>query len=67
MPIVPADVDQTVVFRKIYVGGAGNLKVDFENGGTATYTGLPVGAWIEANIKRVWATGSTATLLVGMY
>lgn len=54
-------------FRAIYVGGAGNVAVDPESGsGSVTFTAPPVGTIIPIRTKRVLATGTTATLLIGL-
>jgi len=61
------DNDQTVVFREIYVGGAGAVKVDMEVSGTVTFAAVPVGTTLVGNFKRVYSTGTTATLLIGKW
>lgn len=55
--------DLPVVTRKIYVGTAGDLKVDMLGGGTVTLKSVPVG-WHDIRVRRVYATGTTATDLV---
>lgn len=66
--ITPADgANLTNNIRAIYVGGAGNLKIDTVGGDTVTLTGVLVGVvyWIRA--KKVNSTGTTATNLIGLY
>lgn len=64
----PAGSNATGAFTwGIFVGGAGNLKVDLVNGGTVTFTGMLVGTFYPLRIKRVYATGTSATLLIGLY
>ena len=66
--IVPSDtIDLTEYPRAIYIGGAGKIKVTLEGGGTETYTGLIAGSILPVIAKRVWSTGTDATLLIGMY
>jgi hypothetical protein len=49
--------------RGLIVGVAGNVKVTGADGVVDTYA-LPVGQ-ISCRVRRVWATGTTATGLVG--
>lgn len=65
--IVPADgADLPALTRAIYVGVAGDVKVDMETTGTVTFKALPVGIQ-RLRVKRVYATGTTATNLVALY
>ena len=61
------DADLTNATRGIYVGGAGNLKVDMLGGGTVTFTALAVGVIHPICAARVYATGTTATAIIGVY
>lgn len=66
--VTPSDtVDLTTPTRGIYIGGAGNLKVDTLGGDTVTFNALAVGVihWIQ--VKRVYSTGTTATAIVALY
>lgn len=54
------------VFTRLYVGGAGDVKVVTENGDTVTFKAVPVGTQLEIRVKQVLATGTTATYIVGM-
>lgn len=51
----------------VYVGGAGNIKVTTANGDVATFNGLNAGTVLPVQVLRVWATGTTATTLIGIY
>lgn len=54
--------------RYVFVGGAGNLKVDTVGGETLMITGLTAGSVLPLRVKKVYATGgTTATNLVGLY
>ncbi len=50
----------------IYVGGAGDLAVVVD-GVTVTFKAVPVGLIIPVKAQKVKATGTTATLLVGLW
>ena len=52
-------------FQALYVGGAGNVAVVTEGGTTVTFTAPPVGTILPIRTKKVMATNTTATLLVG--
>lgn len=51
--------------RGLIVGEAGNVKLTDDLGVTGTYA-LPAGIF-PVRIRRVWATGTTAAGLVGVY
>jgi len=66
--ITPSDsVDLAFATRAIYVGGNGNLRVDMQDGGAAvTFVGLVAGQVLPLRVSRIYATGTTATNLVGL-
>lgn len=66
--VVPHDsTELAVVSRAIYVGGAGNLAVLMKNGVTATFQGVPAGTLLPIRVRRVNATGTTATNILSVY
>ena len=66
--ITPHDsTDESVNFRSIWVGVAGNVVVVTEDGTAVTYKGAAAGSIIPVRGKRVNSTNTTATDLVGMY
>lgn len=52
--------------RGIYVGGAGNITAVMMDGGVVLFTAVPVGTILPIQCNRVNASGTTATLLVGL-
>ncbi len=64
--ITPNDSTDIKTTRAIYVGGSGNLKVDMAYGTTVTFNNLTAGTILPVQVTRVYSTGTTATLLVGM-
>jgi len=68
-PVTPSDTEDLFnVARGIWVGGAGDVKVDLETGGTAiVFSNVPSGTILPIRVKRVYATDTTATNLVALY
>jgi hypothetical protein len=66
--IIPSDTtDLAHETIAIYVGFDGDLKVDLVGGDTVTMYNLAAGAWHPIQAKRVYATGTTATYILGAY
>lgn len=61
------DNDLSDYTRGIYVGGTGDLKVDLVEEGTVTFVGLAAGIIHPIAAKRVYATGTDATNIIGVY
>jgi hypothetical protein len=65
--IVPNDAaDLGTVTRAIYVGSAGNLRVQMVSGQTVTFENVLAGAVYPIRAARVMATATTATGLVAL-
>lgn len=65
--ITPADSDLAFDIRGFYVGATGDVKVTSTNGATATFVAIPTGQIMPVSCSRIWATGTTATSIVGLY
>lgn len=66
--ITPSDTADLAQPVSVYVGGAGAVKVTPVGGGSAvTFSGLSAGQIVPVQAIRVWATGTSATALVGVY
>lgn len=63
--VTPSDT-AAVAFSALYVGGAGNVKVDTPFSTGVTFTGVPAGALLPVQVTKVYATGTTATSIVGL-
>ncbi|MCD8568181.1 MAG: hypothetical protein LRY50_07500 [Geovibrio sp.] len=60
-------VDLPFIASAIYVGGAGNISILAQDDETpVTFTAVPVGTILPIRAKRVFQTGTTATLLVAL-
>lgn len=49
----------------LYIGGGGNLTVSGADGVPVLFQDVPAGIVIPMQVSRVWATGTTATKMVG--
>lgn len=64
--ITPSNVtDLSTPAVGLFVGGAGNISAVMENGDTVTFTGVLAGAFLPFVFRRINATGTTATNMVG--
>lgn len=65
-PSNSADLPHTI--RALYIGAAGDVMVDFVTSGTnVLIKGCTAGTVLPFQVKRVYATGTTATNLLGLY
>jgi hypothetical protein len=53
--------------QRLWIGGAGNVKVVTPFGDIVTYTGVLAGAYLQVEAVKVLATGTSATNIVGEY
>ena len=67
--ITPSDASNLArESRGIWVGGAGDLKVDMVGTGTGvTFVGIPAGSLLPLRVSKIYATGTTATDIVEVY
>lgn len=65
--ITPDDVtDLPEITRSVFVGSAGNVSVVMHSGAQLTFQGLAAGTILPIRIRRLRATGTTATAIVGL-
>ena len=65
--VTPSDTVNLTYPSVIYVGGTGAVRVLTAQGDDVLFSGLPAGAIIPVQVLRVFATNTTATLLVSIY
>jgi hypothetical protein len=67
--VTPSDTTDltTAPTKGLYIGGSGNVKVDMSDGTTVTFTDLAAGVIHPISCKRVYATDTTATLILAVY
>lgn len=56
----------TIPARALYIGVTGDVKVDMASGATVTFKAAPVGL-LRVEVRRVYATGTTATNILALY
>jgi len=69
-PVVPSDTVSPTGhdYHALYVGGLGNVSYLDKGGHVVTLTAVPVGTFLRGiGIKRVNASLTTATLMVGFW
>lgn len=65
--VTPSDAFDFPTPSIIYVGGGGNVNVTTAQGTTLVFVGLMAGQVLPVQVKRVWATSTTATNLVRIF
>ena len=67
--VTPSDsTDLTYVTTRIYIGGTGHVRVtplDVADDSYVLLSNLAVG-YHDLRVKRIWSTGTTATLIVAL-
>ncbi len=51
----------------LYIGTAGNLKVTTVAGDEVTFQGINTGAFFPVHVKKVWATGTSASNIIALW
>jgi len=64
--VAPNDSGNPGTFRALYVGGVGNVTLIGLDGNSVLFTAVPAGTTLNVGFTRIMATGTTATLLVGI-
>lgn len=65
--VTPNDADLIRPTRGVYVGATGTLKVTMSDGSDVTFNSIAAGVVHPLSVKRVFATGTTATGIVAVY
>jgi hypothetical protein len=53
--------------RFLWVGGVGDVAVRMLDGTTPIFSAVPTGTLLRIRVDKVLSTGTTATLIVGLY
>ena len=65
--ITPNDSASIHQARAVYVGTAGDLRLDMPSGATITLNNLAAGVVHPIQARRIYATGTTAADIVALY
>lgn len=66
-PLTKSDTTTYSAMRGLYVGGAGDVAVADQDGNTATFSAVPVGTILPVCATQLLSTGTTATLVLGLW
>ena len=65
--VTPDDTtDLSHLTRALYLGVGGTVKLSLEDGTSVTFTSMAAG-WHPVRVARVWATGTSATDIMGCW
>lgn len=67
--VTPSDVADLITVQpalSLWVGGAGNVRVTTVRGDDILFSGVPAGTLLPIQVTRVFATNTTATLIVAL-
>lgn len=62
-----SSADASVFARSLYVGGAGDVKVDTVGGSTVTFVGVPAGSILPVRASKVYKVGTSATSILALW
>lgn len=66
--LTPSDATVFAPTNGLYIGGTGHITVTMAGDNTQVlFSALPVGTWLPIRVTQVRATGTTATLIVGLW
>lgn len=66
--VTPHDTNELAIHcRKIYVGGAGAVKITALDGSVVVFTGVLANTILPIGAKIIWSTGTAATNMTAMY
>ena len=51
----------------LYIGGAGNVKVETVGGDQVTFVGINTGTFLPVQVVKVFATGTSATNVLALW
>lgn len=64
--VTPSDTAVQPPHRGLWVGDGGHLVVEMRKGGTVTYRNIASGSSLGIRARIIFATGTTASNIVGM-
>ena len=67
LDITPDNSNNLTKSGLVYIGTGGDIKVDLIQFGTVTFLNVPSGTFIQSRVKKVYATGTTASDLIVIF
>ena len=64
--VTTSDTQDLTTISVLYVGVGGHVKVKTRQGSDVTFYNMNNGQFVPVQVKRIYATGTTATNLVSM-
>lgn len=55
------------IYRGLWVGVGGNVKVTMADGSAVTFLAVPTGFLLPIRYRQVFSTGTTATTMIALY
>jgi hypothetical protein len=65
--VTPSDVDEIQATAGLFIGNGGNVAVEYLNGMQDTWVDLPAYFTLRVVVKKVLATGTTASNIKALY
>lgn len=65
--VTPNDGSDLPKAGRLYIGGAGAVKVTTVGGDDLTFAAVPAGTTLPVRVKKVFSTGTTATNILCLY
>lgn len=65
--VTKSDTTLLATTRALWIGGVGDVALEFESGATVTLTAVPAGTLLPVQVVRVLNTGTSATAIVALY
>ena len=67
MTVTPSDTTDLGATSAIYIGGTGDLAVEFVSGDQVVFTTVQGGSVLAIRVSKVLSTNTTATNIVALY
>jgi len=61
-----SSTDHAITSKKLYIGGAGTLKVTTIRGAIVTFGAVTAGTELDLETKLIWKVGTSATSIVAL-
>ena len=68
-PVTPSDTTDLPdgLTNALWIGSGGDVAAVMQNGQVQVFAAVPAGAWMPLTVKRINASGTTATGIIALY